>query len=805
GKIVRTIESKEQRAETMKFTDVVKKYFRPKQGVPVPKTLIWDGRDNAGQVVEDGTYTSKFFAMDDNSNMDPKGSASGEIIIKTDKPYIEHKTQNVIFSPNNDGQKDTLIIDLDIIRDNVEPQFIPLEEMNIGELDIQPVEIQTVNAQVKDETADVPQKKQMWYVDILDNGGNVVKTFELESKGKVRLEWDGKNNDGELMPDGVYKVKLHSVDLAGNYWEDFITNIIINTEATPIELKLHDKIFSPNGDGKKDTVSWTLNIPNKNGIEKWNFAVRDTQNKTIWSTDGEGEPPLKITWDGKMSGTDGNIAPEGHYRGYLLVSYINGNTPDSTSPSFELDIQNPTGKVKFSIDKFSPDGDGKKDTVDVSQETSYEEQRRGEIVDESGKVVKSYLWKGQPPKKFTWDGIDDHNNLLPDGKYFYTLKCEDLAGNSFETAQTQVEIFTKATPVFITALQSHFSPGTKSPIKEEVLSIRDSTSADNKVAEWKLDIKDDKDTLIYTKSGKDSLPNEYKWNGTDNGGKVVSDGDYYAMLQVQFESGTSSESRTTYFTIDTVAPSVDLKALTVDINGQPVFSPNNDGYMDTMEIGQAGSKEDLWECVVYNASGETVWNAFSVDNTPKENLVWDGNDTNNNMCPNGMYRYVISATDKAGNSCTETIEKIELKNVRTTIFVTIDKNAFASELGDTDANKVTLTPILNVKDDLLAYKMEIKDNQQNVVRSFTGEKNVPETIKWDGHNQNGEVLPDGEYHASMAGIYRFGNRPMIDTEKFVLDNTPPEIDVTYQPKLFSPDNDGNDDDMRIRIAANDLT
>ncbi|MBP5449602.1 MAG: gliding motility-associated C-terminal domain-containing protein, partial [Spirochaetales bacterium] len=776
GKTVRTIESKEQRAETMKFTDVVKKYFKPKQGVPVPKTLIWDGRDNAGQVVEDGTYTYKFFAMDDNNNMDPKGSASGQIVIKTDKPLIEHKTQNVIFSPNNDGQKDSLIIDLDIIRDNVEPQFIPLEEMNIGELDIQPVEIQTVNAQVKDQTADVNEKKQLWYVDILDNGGNVVKTFELDQKGKVRLEWDGKNDAGDLMPDGVYKVKLHSVDLAGNYWEDFITNIIINTEATPIELKLHDKIFSPNGDGKKDTVGWTLNIPNKNGIEKWSFAVRNNQDQPVWTTSGEGLPPKEIVWDGKTDG--GSVAAEGHYIGYLLVDYINGNTPSSTSPSFELDIQNPTGNVKFSLAKFSPDGDGNKDTVDIEQSTSYEDQWIGQIADESGKVVKTYMWKGQPPKKFTWDGIDDNNNLLTDGKYYYSLKCEDLAGNGFETSPSAVEIFTKETPVFITALQSYFSPGTKSPIKEEVLSIRDSTSADNKVSEWKLDIKDDKDTLVYTKSGKDSLPNEYKWNGTDSNGKIVLDGAYKATLNVQFESGTSSKSTTTFFNVDTVAPNVEIKALTVDINGKPLFSPNNDGYMDTMEIGQVGSKEDLWECTVYNAAGNAVWNAFSVDSTPKDNLIWDGNDTNNNMCPNGMYRYVITATDKAGNSCTETIDSIELKNVRTTIFVTVDKNAFASELGSTDDNKVILTPMLNVKDDLLAYKMEIKDNANNVVRTFTGDKTVPETIKWDGHNQNGEVLPDGEYGASMAGIYRFGNRPTMDSERFVLDNTPPEIGVT---------------------------
>ena len=113
--------------------------------------------------------------------------------------------------------------------------------------------------------------------------------------------------------------------------------------------------------------------------------------------------------------------------------------------------------------------------------------------------------------------------------------------------------------------------------------------------------------------------------------------------------------------------------------------------------------------------------------------------------------------------------------------------------------------MLNVKDDLLAYKMDIKDSQQNVVRSFTGEKSVPQMIQWDGHDQNETVLPDGEYHATMSGIYRFGNRPTVDSEQFVLDNTPPDIDVTYRPKLFSPDNDGNDDDMTIGIAASDLT
>jgi len=68
-----------------------------------------------GNIVSDGEYSFKFYAMDDNKNINNEGTTSGKVIIDNDKPEITSSITNTVFSPNDDGNKDNLIIDIDII------------------------------------------------------------------------------------------------------------------------------------------------------------------------------------------------------------------------------------------------------------------------------------------------------------------------------------------------------------------------------------------------------------------------------------------------------------------------------------------------------------------------------------------------------------------------------------------------------------------------------------------------------------------------------------------------------------------
>ena len=54
-------------------------------------------------------------------------------------------------------------------------------------------------------------------IQILDNTGQVVRTIPGETTaGFHKLAWDGKNNDGEQLPDGAYSVKISAVTADGS-------------------------------------------------------------------------------------------------------------------------------------------------------------------------------------------------------------------------------------------------------------------------------------------------------------------------------------------------------------------------------------------------------------------------------------------------------------------------------------------------------------------------------------------------------------------------------------------------------------
>ena len=55
-------------------------------------------------------------------------------------------------------------------------------------------------------------------VNILNNAGKIVKDFELgyTSKGKHTVSWDGKDSNGNSMPEGNYTMQVKAVDSDGN-------------------------------------------------------------------------------------------------------------------------------------------------------------------------------------------------------------------------------------------------------------------------------------------------------------------------------------------------------------------------------------------------------------------------------------------------------------------------------------------------------------------------------------------------------------------------------------------------------------
>jgi hypothetical protein len=93
-------------------------------------------------------------------------------------------------------------------------------------------------------------------VEIVNGNGEVIRTLarsQQAGRGTQQFKWNGRDNSGHVVPDGVYKPRVH---LAREHRTIALPNSI-RMDATPPLIKLasvRPLVFSPDGDFRAETV-----------------------------------------------------------------------------------------------------------------------------------------------------------------------------------------------------------------------------------------------------------------------------------------------------------------------------------------------------------------------------------------------------------------------------------------------------------------------------------------------------------------------------------------------------------------------
>jgi flagellar hook assembly protein FlgD len=298
------------------------------------------------------------------------------------------------------------------------------------------------------------------------------------------------------------------------------------------------------------------------------------------------------------------------------------------------------------------------------------------------------------------------------------------------------------------------------------------------------------DRLLYVESGI-PIPEELSWDGRSNAGDRVDDGRYSFELEAVDDNGNRGSSGRREFVVDATAPRIEL-TIPEGPNAR-IFSPNDDGNKDVFPIGQSGSSEDRWTGRVFDGADNVV-RRETWEGAPQD-FVWDGRNRDDILVPDGVYRYEITATDRAGNTTVAGVENIIIDTEPTPIQVNIDRQAFSPD-DDGEADRLTLTPEVPVTEGLQEWEMTVRNSGDEVVRTFSGGGSIPDELEFDGADNAGRTLPEGRYTARLSVLYRNGNNPSQVSPEFVLDVTPPTASIRAQHDVFSPNGDGNKDNNR---------
>lgn len=756
--IVRTIGNKVSLPEKLGFISFFKELVKAKEGVQIPDSVTWNGAMNNGEIAPDGKYFYYITAIDDNGNEGK--SKEYEVVIDTIAPDVE------LVQP---GDK--------IFGEGAKSSFKVRQE-----------------GSVEDE----------WIGVFRNNDGTVIKSYKWKNASPEDFNWYGNDDEGAQLPDGVYSYEITATDRAGNVApKSTITNIIYSAEKPVTNIYLDgSRYFSPGTESKINDVKFALTIPvpeekTGNKLVEWTVTIENKAGKTVRSFNNVKNgsvPPSEIVFDG--TDDEGVALANGEYQASVTAKYLNGYIPAKiTSPVIVLDTEKPAAQIRVSDKIF---GAGAKDSVTFSLMITPSAgapvtEWKGEIRNtETGAVVRSYDFGTFPPETVTWNGIADNGGIAEKGQYVMVLAAVDQAGNEGGGRATDFVTFdTTETQLLLAMSDSAFSPnGNK--VKDTITFTPVTATKD--VVSYEFTIKDAEGKIVYSTSEDKKLPAKFEWDGKADDKMICADGFYTAQLSVTAANGSTASASTQGFELDTVVPSLVAEIPWV------AFSPDGDGNQDNIPVTvKESTSEKLWTAEVRNKKNEAVkkytWNGS------KESFEWDGTDEAGNIAADGKYDIVVFTTDDAGNTFQTALKDIILDNRETKAYVTAEEEGISpNNDGVLDTQKFEIRT--TVADSILNWNFDIRKEDGTSVYGLSeaDSSTLPANITWNGADKDGNVC-EGTFSATLHIVYQKGNRVSSVSSPFLCTATAPQLRVQTAPEFFSPDNDGTDDDLYIKLSG----
>jgi outer membrane protein OmpA-like peptidoglycan-associated protein/flagellar hook assembly protein FlgD len=423
--------------------------------------------------------------------------------------------------------------------------------------------------------------------------------------------------------------------------------------------------ISPNHDGTQDYVVFNIGIDDKSRIKGWSLKILDKENnlvkefrksereivtslsftgffkRLVQKKESMTVPP-NIMWDG--TNIKGMTVSDSSYT-YTFTAFDERENHAVTKKGTVF-VDNTSPKVSIEVPHllFSPNNDKKKDELIIKQniQTSQEDIWKAEIKDAKGKIIKTYLWKGNlVPKTVTWNGKDNKGKTAPEGLYYYNIASTDKAGNKGSASAQEITL-TRKYEIADVNLEKMFI----SFKNQKLMKFYPSISKKKGMKSWKIEIKDRNDSVVSIIQGKDSLPDIITWDGKNKKGISVLDGQYLVKFTASFSSGNQPSSFSKKLVIDSTPPQIRLS------HSPDLFSPDNDGENDILNIRpfyHETSKIKKWKITI-TGPDQKIFKLFKGIGKIPEEIKWDGKSIKGELVESAEnYYMILEASDIAGN------------------------------------------------------------------------------------------------------------------------------------------------------------
>jgi outer membrane protein OmpA-like peptidoglycan-associated protein/flagellar hook assembly protein FlgD len=393
GDLVNTDES----LSVKKFFSVL---FSSRGYASIPEYWEWDGRDDEGQILPDGTYTYQIKVRDTHDK--EFLSRPRQIDIRTVPPEANIDIKLTLFSPNRGGERDVLVV----------------EQTLVG-------------------------RDTRWTGNMLDANGKIVRTFSWGENPPAKFEWDGRDNNGRIAPDGNYEYRVEGRDLAGNSVSEKFSGILLSTRRRPIHISASTEIFAPGSGNRLDTVRFTPTLEARDLLEDWKVEIADQGGNVVRSFEGDIRVPSELAWDGRDQ--EGNQLNDGMYTYNFSAKFADGDAPRTAAQPVRILTKAPDIRLNASPRLFAPDdSEGEKQLRISLQFEEIAVISNWQIVVRSGDTIFK-TFSGEKPETKTlsilWDGKGDTGELVESAAtYILEARAVDVVGNTGRSSPVSIDI-----------------------------------------------------------------------------------------------------------------------------------------------------------------------------------------------------------------------------------------------------------------------------------------------------------------------------------------------------------------------------
>ena len=419
GKVIRTFEDNKQTIDkNFNFHQFFYNYFSSTSSYNLPSKIVWDGKNNNNKIAPEGSYNAIMY-LRYNQNQSTT-SATNTIILDITKPSAKlsiSETNRFVY-----------------LGDDPNSSFTIKQELS---------------------------STDPWVAKLVDNSDNKKIEDWVWGIGNVPATntWKLKNPKRINITSGDYSYIVSSYDKAGNFTEEKITNIIIETKERETKITSEKLKFSPNDDGFLDTILIDINYATTAGLQKSCLVVYNQSGQKIYSqAQSVTDLATKSIWEGKNNAQQ--IAPDGQYL-IVLEQYFIDKQIDTAPLIVYLDTTAPIFDTQFSPNRFSPDGDGIDDVlkIDFFAEDIHNISNWAIAIRHEEKILHSFKGTTNKTTLFWYP----NNPLKSKDTLSFEIVIQDTLGNTIDTVfhQIKIDLLTDFSDknLIITETVAYFEPG----------------------------------------------------------------------------------------------------------------------------------------------------------------------------------------------------------------------------------------------------------------------------------------------------------------------------------------------------------